>query len=52
MDNFASLDTPRDPGGVKVVELSAFEKYQLFCDSGAALADFITFTNILPILVL
>jgi hypothetical protein len=27
MDNFASLDTPGDPGGVKVVELSAFEKY-------------------------
>ena len=27
MDNFASLDTPGDPGGVKVVELSVFEKY-------------------------
>ena len=25
MDNFASLDTPGDPGGVKVVELSGME---------------------------
>ena len=50
MDNFASLDTPGEPGGVKVVELSAFEKYtyQLFCDSGAALADFFTFMKMLP----
>ena len=50
VDNFASLDTPGEPGGVKVVELSAFEKYtyQLFCDSGAALADFFTFMKMLP----
>ena len=27
VDNLASLDTPRDPEGMKVVELSAFEKY-------------------------
>ena len=27
MDTFASLDTAGDPGGIKVVELSAFEKY-------------------------
>ena len=27
MTNFASLDTPGDPGIVKVVELSAFEEY-------------------------
>ena len=27
MDHFASLDTPGDPEDVKVVELSAFEKY-------------------------
>ena len=27
MDNFASLDTPGDPGGVLVLELSAFKKY-------------------------
>jgi hypothetical protein len=26
VDNLASLDTLEDPGGVKVVELSAFEK--------------------------
>ena len=25
MDNFASLDTPEDPGGVKVVELSGMK---------------------------
>ena len=25
MDNFASLDTPGDPGGVKVVELSGMK---------------------------
>ena len=27
VDNFASLNAPEDPGGVKVVELFAFEKY-------------------------
>ena len=27
MDDFASLDTPGDPGGVKVVEISGFEIY-------------------------
>ena len=27
VDNFAFLDTSGDPGGVKVLELSAFEKY-------------------------
>ena len=37
MDNFASLDTPGDSGGVKVVELSAFEKYiSCFVTDGAA----------------
>ena len=49
VDNFVSLDTPGDPGGVKVVELSAFEKkYQLFFDIAAALADFFTFMKMLP----
>ena len=29
MHNFASLDTPGDPEGGKVAELSAFEKYSV-----------------------
>ena len=35
-DNFASLDNPGGPGGVKVVELFGFEKYfSCFSDVGA-----------------
>jgi hypothetical protein len=37
VDNFASLDTPWDLEGVKVVELFVFEKYfSCFLDGGAA----------------
>jgi hypothetical protein len=36
MDDFASLDTPGGPVGVKVVELFVFEKYfSCFSDVGA-----------------
>ena len=36
MDNFAFLDTPGGPEGVKVVELFVFEKYfSCFLDGGA-----------------
>ena len=27
VDDFTSLDMPGDPGGIKVVEVSAYEKY-------------------------
>jgi hypothetical protein len=37
VDNFASLDTPEGPEGVKIVELFVFEKYfSFFLDGGAA----------------
>ena len=36
VDDFASLDTPGGPGGVKVVELFVFEKcFGCFLDAGA-----------------
>ena len=37
MDNFASLDTPGGPEGVRIVEIFVFEKYfSCFLDGGAA----------------
>ena len=49
MDNFASLDTPGDPGGVKVVELSAFEKYiSCFVTVAPPWRIFFTFMKMLP----
>ena len=36
VDDFASLDTPEGPGGVKVVDIFVFEKYfSCFLDVGA-----------------
>jgi hypothetical protein len=49
VDNFASLDTPGDPGGVKVVELSAFEKYiSCFVTAAPPWWIFFTFMKMLP----
>jgi hypothetical protein len=49
VDNFASLDTPGDPGSVKVVELSAFEKYfSCFGMVAPPWRIFFTFMKMLP----